>query len=144
MFGASEPSGKIYEIEFPPTLGVHLIEANSVEKQLNEFEEVFTDDTTTIWRSAAEIATPLVSINAIRAEKANINEEEVFPPFYPDLEAKHHPMQQFFISNLDNTRELEFDHEYINEMIEKFTIHPNQCNKCNDLSKVFHESWVLL
>ena len=61
----------------------------------------------------------------------------MFPPFYPDLEAKHHPMQQFFISYLHNTQELEFDHEYINEMIEKFTIHPNQCNKCNNLSKVF-------
>ena len=43
MFGASEPSDKIYEIEFSPTLGVHLIEANSVEQQLNEFEELFTD-----------------------------------------------------------------------------------------------------
>ena len=70
MFGASEPSDKIYEIEFPPTLGVHLIEANSVKQQLNEIEEVFTDDAMTIWRSAAEIATPLVSINAIRAEKS--------------------------------------------------------------------------
>ena len=48
MFGASEPSDKIYEIEFPPTLGVHLIEANSVEQQLNEFEEAFMDDTMTI------------------------------------------------------------------------------------------------
>ena len=48
MFSASEPSDKIYEIEFPPTLGVHLIEANSVEQQLNEFEEVFMDNVTTI------------------------------------------------------------------------------------------------
>ena len=48
MFGASEPSNKMYEIEFPPTLGVYLIEANSVKQQLNEIEEVFTDDTTTI------------------------------------------------------------------------------------------------
>ena len=48
MFSASEPSDKIYEIEFPPKLGVHLIEANSVKQQLNEFEEVFTDDNMTI------------------------------------------------------------------------------------------------
>ena len=73
----------------------------------------------------------------LEQKKANINREEVFPLFYPDLEAKHYPMQQFFISNIDTTWELEFDHEYINEMIEKFSIHPNQCNKCNDLSKVF-------
>ena len=48
MLGASEPSDQIFEIEFPPTLGVHLIEANSIEEQLNEFEKVFVEDITTI------------------------------------------------------------------------------------------------
>ena len=48
MFGASERSDQIYEIEFPPTLGVHLIEANSIKQQLNEFEEAFMENVTTI------------------------------------------------------------------------------------------------
>ena len=34
-------------------------------------------------------------------------------------------------------KDLEFNHEYINKMVEKFSLNPNQCNSCNDLSKVF-------
>ena len=46
-------------------------------------------------------------------------------------------MQGVLTTNHEVTRDLEFDHLYILEMIEKFSISPNQCNKCNDLSKVF-------
>ena len=45
--------------------------------------------------------------------------------------------QSVLTTYLEVTGDLEFDHDYILEMIEKFSIHPNQCNKCNDLSKVF-------
>ena len=69
--------------------------------------------------------TPLVSVNTIRAERINNSKEEVFPLYYPDLEVKEHPMEQFFISNLDNTQDLEFHHNYISEIIDKFSIHPN-------------------
>ena len=46
-------------------------------------------------------------------------------------------MQSVLTTNHEVTRDLEFDHLYILEMIEKFSISPNQCNKCNNLSKVF-------
>ena len=36
LFGASEPSDQILEIEFPPSLGVHLIGGDSFEDQINE------------------------------------------------------------------------------------------------------------
>ena len=46
-------------------------------------------------------------------------------------------MMSVLTTNHEVTRDLEFNHFYIIEMIEKFSISPNQCNKCNDLSKVF-------
>ena len=79
----------------------------------------------------------MVNVNTIKASKVNNSNNEVFPPFYPDLEQSNCPMQSVLTTNLEITRDLEFDHSYILEMIEKFSIHPNQCNKCNDLSKVF-------
>ena len=48
LFGASEPSDQILEIEFPPSLGVHLIEGDSVEDQIIELEQVFVEEITTI------------------------------------------------------------------------------------------------
>merc|ERR1712237_114897 len=41
------------------------------------------------------------------------------------------------ISNLENTADLEFDNAYTNEVIEKFSLTPILCHKCNDLSKYF-------
>ena len=38
LFGASEPSIQMLEIEFPTSLGVHLVESNSVEDQIVELE----------------------------------------------------------------------------------------------------------
>ena len=46
-------------------------------------------------------------------------------------------MQGVLTTNHKVTRDPEFDHLYILEMIEKFSISPNQCNKCNNLIKVF-------
>ena len=48
LFGASEPSDQILEIEFPTSLGVHLVESNSVEGQIDELERAFVDEITTI------------------------------------------------------------------------------------------------
>ena len=137
MFGASEPNDHILKIEFPPSLGVHLIGADSIEEQMNEFERAFVEEVTTIWKSAAEVELPLVSINTTNASKVDNGKCEVFPQFYPDLEQGKCLMQSVLTTNHEITQDLEFDHLYILEMIEKFSIHPNQCNKCNDLSKVF-------
>ena len=48
LFGASEPSDKILEIEFPHSLGVHLIEGDTVYDQINELEQAFSEEITTI------------------------------------------------------------------------------------------------
>ena len=48
LFGASEPSDQILEIEFPPSLGVHLIEGDSVEDHIIELEQAFVEEITTI------------------------------------------------------------------------------------------------
>ena len=48
LFGASEPSDQILEIEFPPSLGVHLIEGDSVGNQINKLEQAFVEEITTI------------------------------------------------------------------------------------------------
>ena len=48
LFGASEPSDKILEIEFPPSLGVHLIEGDSVDGQISKLEQAFIEEITTI------------------------------------------------------------------------------------------------
>ena len=65
-----------------------------------------------------------------------MDKTEIFPSFYPNLK-KSSKMQGVLTTNHEVTRDLEFDHLYILEMIEKFSISPNQYNKCNDLSKVF-------
>ena len=77
----------------------------------------------------------MVSVNTIKASNVNKDKNEVFPPFYPNFEQKKYPMQSVLTTNHEVTRDLEFDHLYILEMIEKFSIYPNRCNKCNDLSK---------
>ena len=45
---ASEPSDQMLEIEFPPSLGVHLVDSNSVDDQIVKLERVFGDEITTI------------------------------------------------------------------------------------------------
>ena len=62
------------------------------------------------------------------------NSPEIFPAFYPDLDIKRVPQ---LISNLEVVKDLEFSHEHINDMVERFALNPIQCNSCNDLSKVF-------
>ena len=49
----------------------------------------------------------------------------------PDMK----PME--VLSNLEIVRDLEFHHEYITDQIEKFSLTPILCNKCNNLSKHF-------
>ena len=66
----------------------------------------------------------------------NKDKIEVFLSYYPDLK-KQSKMQSVLTTNHKVTQDLEFDHLYILEMIEKFSISLNQCNKCDDLSKVF-------
>ena len=62
---------------------------------------------------------------------------DVFPPFLPNLSARTGLRAMDIISNLEVTRDLEFDNEYINDMVEKFSLTPILCHKCNDLSKHF-------
>ena len=64
-------------------------------------------------------------------EKSN----EIFAVFFLNLDIKHGITP--LISNLEVVKDLEFSHDYINDMVEKFSLNPNQCNTCNDLSKVF-------
>ena len=61
---------------------------------------------------------------------------DVFPPFLPNLPDRAIKAMDI-VSNLEVTRDLEFDNEYINEMVEKFSLTPILCHKCNDLSKHF-------
>ena len=63
------------------------------------------------------------------------NSKEIFPPFFPNLDINHGVTP--LVSNLEVVKDLEFSHEHINEMVEKFALNPIQCNTCNDLSKVF-------
>ena len=65
------------------------------------------------------------------------NQDDIFPPFSPNLSEKTGIRSMDIISNLEITKDLEFDHQYILEMIEKFNLTPILCNKCNDLSKHF-------
>ena len=62
---------------------------------------------------------------------------DVFPPFLPNLSTRDGLREMDIISNLEVTRDLEFDNRYIVDMIEKFSITPILCHKCNDLSKHF-------
>ena len=59
---------------------------------------------------------------------------EVFPPFAPDLDSRENIKPMEAISNLEITKDFEFDHVYISEMVEKFSLTPILCNKCNDYS----------
>ena len=62
---------------------------------------------------------------------------DVFPDFFPNLSDRDGIRAMDIISNLEVTRDLEFDNEYINDMVEKFSLTPILCHKCNDLSKHF-------
>ena len=66
----------------------------------------------------------------------NVSSVDVFPPFRPNLATKD-IKEMDIISNLENTADLEFDNSYINEVIERFSLTPILCHKCNDLSKYF-------
>ena len=66
----------------------------------------------------------------------NSSSVDVFPPFRPNLATKD-IKEMDIISNLENTADLEFDNSYINEVIERFSLTPILCHKCNDLSKYF-------
>ena len=68
---------------------------------------------------------------------SNDTREEIFPSFLPNIEQKPHVKRMDIISNLEDVKNLEFDSEYITDMIEKFSVTPILCNKCNDLSKHF-------
>ena len=63
------------------------------------------------------------------------NSKEIYPAFFPNLDIKRGITP--LVSNLEVVKDLEFSHEHINEMVEKFALNPIQCNTCNDLSKVF-------
>ena len=67
----------------------------------------------------------------------NDNVETVFPSFSHNIDSKKHIQSMDIFSNLYNTRDLEFDHNYISKQIEKFSITPILCSKCNDLSRHF-------
>ena len=69
-------------------------------------------------------------------DDANSTPVDIFPPFRPNLATKD-IKDMDIISNLENTADLEFDNIYINEVIEKFSLTPILCHKCNDLSKYF-------
>ena len=62
---------------------------------------------------------------------------EIFPSFLPNLELRKDIKPMKVISNLEDVKNLEFDSQYITELIEKFSITPILCHKCNDLSKHF-------
>merc|ERR1712243_186719 len=65
----------------------------------------------------------------IRVYMTKTNEEqnspEIFPAFFPDLDIKRVPQ---LISNLEVVKDLEFSHEHINDMVERFALNPIQCN----------------
>ena len=63
--------------------------------------------------------------------------QEIFPSFLPNLDSKTGIKTMDIISNLEDVKNLEFNSDYITDMIEKFSITPLLCNKCNDLSKHF-------
>ena len=62
---------------------------------------------------------------------------EIFPSFAPDLENRSNVRPMEPISNLEVVKDFEFDHEFIGEMVRKFSLTPNLCNRCNDYSKWF-------
>lgn len=62
---------------------------------------------------------------------------EIFPPSSSDVSQRTDIKPSQIISNLEVTRDLKFHHQYISEQIDKFTVTPILCNKCNDLSRHF-------
>ena len=60
-----------------------------------------------------------------------------FPPVPSDVSDRQDIKAMDVISNLEVVKDLEFNHEFIQDQIEKFSITPILCNKCNDLSKHF-------
>ena len=60
-----------------------------------------------------------------------------FPPVSSDISTRPDLKPMEVISNLEVVRDLEFNHQYINDQIEKFAITPILCNNCNDLSRHF-------
>ena len=62
---------------------------------------------------------------------------EIFPLFPPDLINRQNVKPMNIISNLEITKDFEFDHIFINDMIKKFALTPSLCNHCNDLSRHF-------
>ena len=56
---------------------------------------------------------------------------EVFPPFKRKDKVKKLPI----FSNFEVTKDFEFDHVFINYMVETFSITTSLCNHCNDLRR---------
>ena len=78
-----------------------------------------------------------MSIKVLVTECSEIAQKEVYPSFLPDLENRKNLREMDVISNLEVVRDLEFDSDYINSMIQKFSLTPILCHKCNDFSKFF-------
>ena len=62
---------------------------------------------------------------------------KTFPPGSFDLSTRQDIKPMDVSSKLEIVRNFEFNHEYINDQIDKFAITPILCNNCNDLSKHF-------
>ena len=77
-----------------------------------------------------------VNVNMVRINMLE-SDVEVFPPFAPKLDDRQKISKMDVISNLEVTKDFEFDHEYISEMVSRFSLTPILCNKCNDLSRHF-------
>ena len=77
----------------------------------------------------------MAKVHKIKASD-NKTKNEIFPAFFPILNCKPYNTKAF-TSNLEVSSDFELNHEYINKMVEKFSLNPNQCNTCHDLSKVF-------
>ena len=54
---------------------------------------------------------------------------EIFPPFPPNLDKRQDIKAMDIISNLEVMKDLEFDHQYINVMSEKFSLTPTKLQK---------------
>ena len=77
----------------------------------------------------------MAKVHKIKASD-NKTKNEIFPAFFPILNCKPYNTKAF-TSNLEVSSDFELNHEYINKMVEKFSLNYNQCNTCHDLSKVF-------
>ena len=56
---------------------------------------------------------------------------EVFPSFLPNIELRKDIRAMEVISNLEDVKNLEFDSNYITDLIEKFSITPITENRSN-------------